>query len=296
MRGIVGLELRKQISPVFGLGIEGEWSVNTSYGQSSTAFDHQYVGAQGIVNLNNLFAGYTGAPRLFEVELLAGCGWGHSFFHGSHPSEGFNGYDAGDGDQNYFATKVGLNLNFNLGQSKAWTIGLKPAVVWNMNSNPTEYAATNYNINGAAFELEAGVTYHFKNSNGEHYMTLVRAYDPAEIEGLNGKINELRGSLDAANGQLSALDARNRALAAELEACKNKKPEVVKVENNQLSSVRYVNFAIGRSTIPADQAPNVAAVASYLKNHPKSTVVIKGYASQDGPVDVNTRLANERAA
>ena len=30
MRGVVGVELRKQITPVFGLGVEGEWTVNTS--------------------------------------------------------------------------------------------------------------------------------------------------------------------------------------------------------------------------------------------------------------------------
>ena len=30
MRGVAGLEIRKQISPVFGMGVEGEWSVNTS--------------------------------------------------------------------------------------------------------------------------------------------------------------------------------------------------------------------------------------------------------------------------
>lgn len=316
MRGIFGAELRKQISPVFGIGIEGEWSVNTSRnlvntnvnvnlanGESCTAIDHQYVGVHGLVNLNNLFAGYNGVRRLFEVNLVAGCGWGHAYYHSyNNGEEGLlldetvAGKEGGNGDWNYFVTKAGLDLNFNLGKSRAWTIGLKPAFVWNMNYKPTYHAATNYNINGCSFELEAGVTYHFKNSNGEHYMTLVRAYDQAEIDGLNGKINELRGELDAANANISALDARNRTLAAELEACKNKKPEVVKVENNQLSTVRYVNFAIGKSTIPADQTPNVAAVASYLKNHPTSKVVIKGFASQDGPIDVNTRLANERAA
>lgn len=56
-----------------------------------------------------------------------------------------------------------------------------------------------------------------------------------------------------------------------------------------------MNFDLGRYNITASQMPNVAAVASYLKNHPKAKVIIKGYASQDGPVDVNIRLANQRA-
>ena len=64
-RGVVGVELRKQITPVFGLGAEGEWSVNTSSWtgvRSGNVFDHQYVGVFGAVNFMNAFAGYTGAP------------------------------------------------------------------------------------------------------------------------------------------------------------------------------------------------------------------------------------------
>ena len=82
-RGVVGVELRKQITPVFGLGAEGEWSVNSSswYGvKSANAFDHQYVGVFGAVNLMNAFAGYAGAPRVFELELVAGTGWLHAYY------------------------------------------------------------------------------------------------------------------------------------------------------------------------------------------------------------------------
>ena len=87
-RGVAGLELRKQITPVWGLGVEGEWSINTSswtkgYGEhtsvwgphSSTIIDHQLVGAFGTVNLSNLLLGYGGMPRTLEVEAVAGAGW-----------------------------------------------------------------------------------------------------------------------------------------------------------------------------------------------------------------------------
>lgn len=90
-------------------------------------------------------------------------------------------------------------------------------------------------------------------------------------------------------------EANNAALAAQLAACQNRKPEVVTKNTDQLSTVRYVNFELGKYNITASQMPNVAAVASYLKNHPKSKVIIKGYASQDGPLEVNVRLANQRA-
>jgi outer membrane protein OmpA-like peptidoglycan-associated protein len=36
-------------------------------------------------------------------------------------------------------------------------------------------------------------------------------------------------------------------------------------------------------------------IANYLKNHKDAKVVIKGYASPDGPADVNEKLATARA-
>lgn len=285
MRGAFGAEVRKQITPIFGLGIEGEWSVNTSYHTSSAAFDHQYLGVFGTVNFMNLFAGYKGAPRLFELELHASTGWLHSYYLKIEAP-----------DYNSWANKLGLNFNFNLGEEKAWTVSLKPAVVWNMGT-PASQNYCSYNANNAAIEVMAGITYHFKNSNGKHYMTYVRAYDQAEIDGLNTRINDLRGQLDAANAELAAANARNQQLQNDLTNCLNRKPEVIKeVIEKPYGTIRYINFGLGKSTISADQMPNVAAIAAYLKNHPEAKVEVKGYASKDGSIEINTRLANERAA
>ena len=35
-------------------------------------------------------------------------------------------------DQNTWSTRLGLNFNFNLGESKAWTLGIKPAIVYDL--------------------------------------------------------------------------------------------------------------------------------------------------------------------
>ena len=110
-----------------------------------------------------------------------------------------------------------------------------------------------------------------------------------------GFSGNLRADLAAAGDALNASQNENMALANELQRLKNQKPVVVKETQDFLSTVRYVNFGLGKYNVPADQLPNVAAVASYLKNHPKATVNIKGYASQDGPIEVNERLANQRA-
>ena len=75
MRGLVGLQLQKQITPAFALGAEANWGVNTSswrgYGpKSSTAFDSQYVGLYGAVNLFQLFAPYSNVTNVFDMEVV----------------------------------------------------------------------------------------------------------------------------------------------------------------------------------------------------------------------------------
>ena len=288
-RGIAGAELRKQITPIFGLGVEGEWSVNTSSWtglKSANTFDHQYVGVFGTFNFMNAFAGYTGAPRVFELEAVAGTGWLHAYYPHTVEEDG-----------NSWATKVGLNFNFNLGEAKAWTISLKPAILWNMNhhgieSNVLGYAA-NYDSNHAVVELEAGVTYHFGNSNGTHHFTLVRPYDQAEVDALNAQINALRADLDACGVNNAALLAQIADLQAQLDAC-NRRPAAVEKVVKDLNNIRYVFFHISSAVIQPNQLPNEAMVADAMKDN-KATVTVDGYASKDGSLAFNEKLAQRRA-
>ena len=288
-RGVVGAELRKQITPVFGLGAEGEWSINTSSWypvKSANVFDHQYVGVFGAVNLSNAFAGYAGLPRVFELELVAGTGWLHAYYPHTVCDDG-----------NSWATKVGLNFNFNLGSSRAWTLAVKPAYIWNMNGNPSPnvlgYAA-DYNANYGGLELEAGITYHFGNSNGTHHFVVVRPYDQGEIDALNAQINALRADLDACGANNAALLAQLADLQAQLDAC-NRRPAAVEKVVKDLNNIRYVFFNCGSSTIQANQQPNIAMVADQLKENKSATVTVKGYASKDGSLAFNKKLAQRRA-
>ena len=305
MRGAFGLHVQKQVSPVVAVGVEGLAGVNTSSwnkalfedtfadyvlpGKSKTAIDNMYVGAYASFNLMNLFGGYNGKARLFEIELVGGAGWGHEFFNkmALFPMS----IDAKD--QNYFVTKAGLNFNFNVAEN--WTISLKPSVSFNMTG--TEYNALNvdqtsaaYSRAKAAFNCVAGVTYNF----GPGFL-LADTKNQGEIDALNAQINQLRADIAACAATVAATEATNAALAAELEACKNRKPEVIEKVSNNLQSVRYIFYKIGSSTITADQQPNVEMVAFYLKNHKGSKVVIKGYASQDGNEEFNKKLAAARA-
>lgn len=282
MRGVAGLEIRKQITPSLGLGVEGEAMFNTStfHHQPSlhNIVDKIYVGGFGAVNLNNLFAGYAGHPRVFEVEAVGGIGWLHGFIPANEGK-----------DYNDLGTKFGVNFNFNLGEAKAWTIGIKPSVIYNISTHTAQL-----NRHYAIGQIEAGVTYHFGNSNGTHSFTFQPAVD---LTPYNDQINALRAenaTLVAANADVVAANA---ALAAQLEECLNKPvvTNTVVEKSNTLESIRYVYYRIGSSTIAADQKPNVEMIADYMKHNPASTVVVKGYASKDGNLDFNLKLAAKRA-
>ena len=279
MRGLVGLHLQKQITPAFALGVEGQFGVNTSSWEgprSKTAFDNSYVGAYGAVALFNLFGGYNCETRPFSIDAVAGAGWGHD-------------YIGGHGDWNYFVTKAGLNFKFNV--SDKVTLGLSPYVAWNMNEPGAGQTADAYNINGATFNLQASVSYHF----GGHKFACVMPMNQAQIDALNGQINDLRASLDQANANAAAAEAKANDLANQLAACNARPVQTVKEVSNYLNSVRYVFFRIGSSVITADQQPNVEMIAAYLKNHKDSKVLVKGYASQDGNLEKNIALAKARA-
>lgn len=280
MRGVAGINIYKQVTPAFALGVEGAFGVNTSSWRnrvhSSTAFDNSYVGAFGAVDLFNLFGGYNCEGRVFDIDVVAGAGWGHLYQSGDVP------------DHNYFATKVGINFNFNV--SPNVTIALKPSIVWDMSDGGAKQSSASYNANRATVNVMAGVTYHF----GDGFQC-VTPYNQAEIDALNGVINDLRGTVEAQAAANVALQEVNNGLAADLAACMSRPAQVVKEKSTDLSSVRYIFFKVGSSNITADQKPNVEMIAAYMNNHPKSKVVIKGYASPEGNEEFNIRLAQKRA-
>ena len=277
MRAVLGVGLDKQVTPVLGLGFEAMTSINTT--PSRTAFDNTNLSVLGTLNLSNLFGGYAGAPRLFEVETVAGIGWLHYAVNG-------------ESDLNSMSSKLGLNFNFNLGEEKAWTLAFKPALVYDMSADGTDNVC--FNANRAAWEFTAGLKYHFSCSNGKHYFTIVKPYNQSEIDALNDQINNMRREADAAlkNANQKAAD-----LEKALNDCKNQAPKVITetVTNNKKTLESVVTFRQGGTSVESSQTPNVERIATYLKNHKNATVSIKGYASPEGNADVNARIAKQRA-
>ena len=280
MRATWGLGIGKQLTPFFGMGVEAMTSITTT--ASKTAFDNTNVSLLTSVNLSNLFAGYWGTPRLFEIETVAGLGWLHYAQNGN-------------GDRNSISSKLGLNFNFNLGEAKAWTIGIKPALVYDLNACGERNVG--FNANRAAWEITAGLKYHFRCSNGKHHISFAKLYDQAEVDALNEQVNNLRQTNVDQEAELTAANQRNAELEQQLADCKNQGPVIVTdtITSHKKTLESVVTFRQGGVSVVASQTPNVERIATYLKNHEKATVSIKGYASPEGKAEVNARIAQQRA-
>lgn len=290
LRPMAGLTLAKQITPVYGLGIEGKalFAGSHLYGvHSCTAFDGLNVSLLNMVNLSNLFGGYKGAPRPVEWVAVYGLGWGHQYM--SHAK-----------DYNYATSKAGLDINFNLGKDNAWQFNIKPAVTWNLEGchymgQPDGCPGVEYNINHAALEVTAGFTYKFRNSNGTHGFKLARLHNQAEIDALNAKVNDLRKEIERQAARSGEKDKTIRTLQEQLNDCRNSKPQTVRETRTGKELESVVTFAQGKAVVERSQQPNVERIATYLKNHPGARVQVKGYASPEGSADINARLAKARA-
>ena len=276
-----GLRIGRWFTPVFGLAAEGNVYFNDHckhfMPQSKTVARYMNVGLIGTVNLSNWFAGYQGEPRLFEVVPVFGFGWGHTF--------------GTDENYNALTSKAGIDFTFNLGKSKAWQVYVEPSMNWSLNGYGYEGVA--YNINQSAFQLNAGIVYKFKNSNGTHNFTIAQLRDQNEIDGLNSQINSLRGDLNDKDAQLSAKDKQIKDLQNALDEC-NKKPKYVKPAT-ATNLQPTVLFRQSKSVVDKSQMPNIELIAQYMKNHPEAKVEIKGYASPEGNKEFNQALSQKRA-
>lgn len=296
----VGIRLGKSFSPVFGAGLDFDFFFTYKHGglYSEYGFDnnslgdasfikYQQIGIFFIVNLSNAIKGFYGEPRKFEVSPLVGFYWGHNYGDGATMGT----------YKNTLVNKIGVNCAWNFGKNKEWQAFVEPSMNFAIaGAQADEYGTgsqtVQYNINNSFLQLNAGVNYRFKNSNGAHYFMIANSCDPLEFDELNNTVNELRA---AQRDSIKALEAKNDALADELNACLGEPQEVV-VEKEVAPNMPSIFFQVGRADVTAAQQQNVAIVAEILKNHPTFKLMIKGYASPEGNSDGNNVLADKRAA
>ena len=278
-----GIRVGKNFTTVLGLAVEGTAYFSTNRVYNGKTFI-QGVDVYGLAtaNLNNLFAGYKGQPRAFEIIAVGGFGYQWAF-RPAGESENVSGY----------VSKVGVDFAYNFGSDKQWQVYLEPTMNWYLTSNKAE-DIQQYNINKSLVGLKAGVNYKFKTSNGTHNFAIEQLRDQQEIDGLNAKINAARAEADAAKAAAAAKDAQIAQLKKALADCEAK-PAVVKKETKTEAYMPPVVFQVGKSVVDKNQQQTVDLIAKYMKKNKDSKLEISGYASPEGDAAKNQALSEARA-
>lgn len=270
-----GVTVEKLFSPIFGLQLEGTtWlqdhnkqylykqedgsliSEDGSQTVSGKWFKAINVGLNSKFNLSNLFSGYNGKPRVFEVSTIGGLG---ALFY------------LGNGE--FLTAKTGLDFAFNLGKSKASSLVISPAIYWNLSGNHSD--EIHFNKSNAQFALMASYVYHFKNSNGTHYF---KTYD---VGAMNNEINYLRGKLDEC-------EKREPKVVEKIVEAKTSTTDAAVVKNGNSSWV--VTFATASSVLTNE----AKFILNQVGND--AVVDVTATASPDGSREFNQRLSEKRAA
>ncbi len=278
-----GLRIGRNLTPVFGLAAEGEVYFNnkgSEYRPLGTFVKGLNLSLLGTTNFSNWFGGYTGEPRAFEIIGVYGLGWGHAFHTASN----------GDIDKNVLTSKFGLDFAFNLGAAKAWQLYIEPNITYGLNAGDK----IQYNSNNSALGVLVGLNYKFGNSNGTHNFKVAELRNQGEIDALNAKINELRADNSNKDNTIGNNQRTIADLQAQLAAAKNQKPTVVVNENKNVLQPTVI-FQQGKSTIDAAQYASISMIATYMKNHKNAKILIKGYASPEGSLELNQKLSEARA-
>lgn len=271
---VAGINFTKGITPVvsFEFQLQAGFNDDANWNwaaKSKNVVDNASVYANTKINLMNWFGGYKGTPRLFEIQARGGVGYTRFFW----PS--FNGIDTSSGnDLNRCNFKFGLDFDFNLGEKKAWTISLRPAVIvkTSRDNDPLRESGRGMQVvcdkgsgctaygHNCIGQITAGVTYHFKTSNGTHYFTEVK---PVEITKTVEKIVD-------------------RPVEKVVEKV------VEKIVTKNVGGSMTVEFAQNKATL------SNTAKAKLNTIDKSTTVVIDGYASPEGAKAYNLKLSQRR--
>ena len=157
LNSAAGLKIGKDLTPAFtieaaGLAFFKDSAFNP--GKPGTTVKATNVSLSGVLNWSNIFGGYNGSPRFFEVRTNTGLGWLHTW----------------NTSTNNLTANTGFDLAFNLGNKRAHSIVLSPTIFWNLDQN----SKIQFNKNNAQIGILASYVYHFKTSNGTHHF---KTYD-----------------------------------------------------------------------------------------------------------------------
>lgn len=243
-----GVKFGKEFTPIVGVELEAAAVFNDNhFGDIKTFIKATNIGVNGVVNLSNLFCGYKGTPRNTEFKANVGLGWLH-------------GYDV---RYNGLTAKTGVDVQFNLGKTKAHSLVITPAIYWNLSHTN----GVKFDKRGAQFAVAVTYLYHFKTSNGTRHF---KTYD----------VGALTTEIDRLNSELA------------------KKPKEVVVEKVIVKRITDTNTqtVLNEVTVYFAQNEYVLTPESKAKlDAVKGKVKVSGYASPEGSEEYNKELSQKRA-
>ncbi len=214
--------------------------------------------AEVLFNLSNMFFGYN-PNRVYSFIPYAGAAWMHSW---DTPKTNELGVTAG------IINKFRLSpaLDFNI---EARGTLVKDGFDGELGGNSKEGLAA----------VTLGFTYKFKN----------REFNRGTVISTGISESEMR----RVQNQLRDAQAYNNQLKDEIEALRNRKPEVVYKEVGNASSVVF--FQIGKSNLTSKDLVTIKMIAKAIKDT-DDVYTIEGYAdSATGSKALNQRLSEARA-
>lgn len=270
----------KWLSPSVGVRLQGDFGLNKTLNLSRTDVNHfNRLGVFGdaMFNLHNILGDYR-ENRKFEINWLLGLGYVHGCAR------------ADVGTTNNIAARTGLQFNYNF--SKALQLNIEPTITALTDGFNANFSGVKYD---SYINLAVGLTYRFKNHDGERGFKLLKVYDEDYVNSLNETINLQRSVIDQnktiiGNQQKVFEEQVNQII--ELEKCCNSKSNYANKEEIK----EVVSFNIGSSDILGTQQANIFNVAKTLKENENLKVAINGFAdSETGTSERNLQLSKERA-
>ena len=167
----IAFELGKDITPITGFSLQG--ITNTDF---TNGFDLYRIDVFGNTkfNLMNLFGGYKGYPRRFEIKTVTGIGWNHKINRTDNPND--------------IALQAGLEFDFNLGKNRNWYITFTPMIQTNEILRSYDIIPM---IQNADLKANIGIAYRFGQGNSHNFILCPYTYTENEYDELNNEYNKV---------------------------------------------------------------------------------------------------------
>lgn len=288
-----GVGVGKWFTPGIGTrlkfqGINGKGVVSDNNAINKANMKNYWViNGQVLFNLSNLVCGYN-ENRFWNLIIYPGAGLMRNM------TKNIYAFDAQIGVMNTFRINkyfdAFVDLNMIAAERKADGVEER--------SSAQRYAFQNYD---KLFTAEVGLKYNIGKIGWEKTpdVNAIMAMNAEQLAALNASLKAAQNENASLKANVANQNGIIKNLQDELNTLRNKKPQVIEKQVPSTVTVKAIEsnvfFQCGKSIITAAQQPNVERVATYMKHHPESKVMIKGYASPEGGAGLNQKLSIARA-